>query len=255
MKHDHPANAIRLPVRLGCAAVVLTLGACANPVMRDLDVANLDSTCRLWAGFPANVEATNGRIKRWATERELIPVEMPAAEADRQRIERALTEIEQRLRGRPKSLFLRDGKPRERGYGLVVSMRTACGSETEPAYTLCGNVSRGPGQCGSPAARLNDRLYDKSGELNGVLWVNIDARDYEARHECIVHEFGHALGLGTHFPGFGDDAGEISEHFWNVLRTLYDHPPGTNKADIIVVPTTSAFETLRMSLSGSSCKK
>jgi hypothetical protein len=236
------------------------LGLCASvtacsPLMRDLEVANLDSHCRLWAAFHANVEATDGRSKRWPTERELIPVEMPAAQSDRRRVERALLEIEQRLRGKPNTLFQRDGKPQERGRGLVFSMKTACSSGSEPGYSLCGNVSRGRGECGSPLPAHNDRLYNAAGELDGLLWVNLDTRDIEATHECIVHELGHALGLGAHFPGFPGKDSEISEHFWDVLRTLYDNPPGTEKSRIAPSQNASASERLRVFLSASECSK
>jgi hypothetical protein len=233
-----------MPVLVGC-----------NAVLRDLEVANLDSHCRLWAAFESNVDATDGRIKRWPTERELIAVEMPVTPADRIRVERALTEIEQRLRGKPNTLFARDGRPRERERGLVFSMKTACGAGAEPGYSLCGNVSRGPGDCGSPLPTANDRLYNPAGELDGLLWINLDTRDVEAGHECIVHEVGHALGLGAHFPGFSDQDSGISEHFWDVLRTLYHNPPGTEKARIHVIENASMFERWRVSFDSGACSK
>lgn len=44
--------------------------------------------------------------------------------------------------------------------------------------------------------------------------------------ETVLHEFGHALGIKGHFPGFGNGAA-ISTAFWDLLATLYAHPAGT----------------------------
>ncbi|WP_374583045.1 hypothetical protein [Pseudoduganella sp.] len=51
--------------------------------------------------------------------------------------------------------------------------------------------------------------------------------------ETIIHEFGHALGLGQHFKGF-DGRVAISGAFWDVLATLYANPPGTPFAQLKV---------------------
>lgn len=57
--------------------------------------------------------------------------------------------------------------------------------------------------------------------------------------DTVIHEFGHALGLWTHFDGFGEDADgktgpPISPAFWDVLATLYAHPPCTPIAGMLV---------------------
>lgn len=48
----------------------------------------------------------------------------------------------------------------------------------------------------------------------------------------MVHEFGHALGLATHFAGFGNDGPETA--FWDVLSTLYANPVSTPAASLVV---------------------
>ncbi|MCW5234992.1 zinc metalloprotease [Verminephrobacter eiseniae] len=52
--------------------------------------------------------------------------------------------------------------------------------------------------------------------------------------EIVIHEVGHALGLGAHFKGFGDSDGPIGTAFWPVLATLYANPIGTPKASVVV---------------------
>lgn len=243
------------------SALLLLVGC--NSVVRDLDTANLDSTCRPWNAFQSNVADTNGRTKRWPVERELIPVEMPTAETDRLRVESALLKIEKQLRGKPNTIFLRDGDPQRRGYGLVVSMRTACAKT--PDQTPCGNVSRAPGDCALPFPNQehpDNRLYSSSGELNGLLWVNIDAEDGRiptATEKCIIHEFGHALGLMNHFPGFNDGkesvGSPISEHFWDVLKTLYSYAPKTKREDLQPTAGTSFLDNVLIWINSSNCEK
>lgn len=248
--------------RVSVLSALLLLVGC-NSIVRDLDTANLNSTCKPWDAFQSNIADTNGRTKRWPIEHELIPVEMPTAETDRFRVESALVKIEKQLRGKPNTVFLRDGDPQRRGYGLVVSMRTAC--TKTPGQTACGNVSRAPGDCALPFPNQehpNDRLYNSLGELNGLLWINIDAEDGKsppASEKCILHEFGHALGLMNHFPGFNDGKDSvgppISEHFWDVLKTLYSHTPKTKREDLQPTARTSFLNNVLIRINSSNCEK
>jgi len=79
--------------------------------------------------------------------------------------------------------------------------------------------------------------------------------------ETVLHEFGHALGLMEHFEGFENEGDAISRGLWDVLATLYTHPPGTAITSELVVcrargyyrvtrKLTSVLEQLRRKWSG-----
>jgi hypothetical protein len=76
------------------------------------------------------------------------------------------------------------------------------------------------------------------GTIDSAVWINIGHGNHVASEcdctvnvETVIHEFGHALGLGKHFKGFGIDMA-ISEAFWDVLATLYAYVPGQPFAEM-----------------------
>lgn len=72
------------------------------------------------------------------------------------------------------------------------------------------------------------------GERNqNVAWVNLGNGHCDVTQDIVSHEFGHALGLGSHFDGFGYGP-SISRAFWDVLATLYGNPVKTLSAQIVV---------------------
>ncbi len=62
-----------------------------------------------------------------------------------------------------------------------------------------------------------------------VAWINLGNGRGAVTQDIVTHEFGHALGLGNHFDGFGSGA-SISRAFWDVLATLYANPVRTKPA-------------------------
>jgi hypothetical protein len=62
----------------------------------------------------------------------------------------------------------------------------------------------------------------------------IDGRVCKASLDRVIHEFGHALGMGDHYDGFREGEGEVSPLFWNVLATIYANAPGTPREAIVV---------------------
>lgn len=74
---------------------------------------------------------------------------------------------------------------------------------------------------------------DNNGLIKGPVFINIGHTHRQGTCTCnitpeiVAHEIGHALGLDRHFKGFGGSGPAISPAFWNVLATLYDHPPAT----------------------------
>lgn len=75
---------------------------------------------------------------------------------------------------------------------------------------------------------VEDPFYDATGRINTVLYVHIgsSACESEIDLDLVVHEIGHALGLGAHFEGFGYGPA-VDGNFWNVLNTLYHNPIGS----------------------------
>ena len=65
------------------------------------------------------------------------------------------------------------------------------------------------------------------------MYVNLDNPQCVANADIVIHELGHAMGLGTHFRS-GDNDGAIGPRFWSVLATLYTNPIGTPKASVVV---------------------
>lgn len=114
--------------------------------------------------------------------------------------------------------------------GIVFRQGTAYLPAGANPQGFCGNVSDAPFGGGWSASLLSP------GELTGRMYVNLDNPQCVADAEIVIHEIGHAMGLATHFKGFGgdDDDGAIGPEFWPVLATLYANPIGTPKASIVV---------------------
>jgi hypothetical protein len=113
--------------------------------------------------------------------------------------------------------------------GIVVSVGTAFlpSGATNPA-NYCANVAAAPRASGwaSPAATAG-------GVMSYRLYVNLDNPFCKADISIAIHEFGHALGMGVHYEGFGYGPA-ISNLSWRVLRTMYANAPGTPAASIVV---------------------
>ena len=189
----------------------------AASVYSDLETTNLSSS-----GFPwGNI--ADGRLKRWPYETSLIPVKANgSAEAIY-----AMNLIEATL-GR--TIFDRSSiaSVADAGItrGLIVSMGTAVGPGGVVNSSACGNVSAAPGDTSYPTS-----FVDSNGNLGARLYINIGSSGCPAENRIAVHEFGHALGLGPHFSGYG--LGDvIGGNFWNVLKTVYFNPVGATVGTI-----------------------
>jgi hypothetical protein len=92
----------------------------------------------------------------------------------------------------------------------------------------CGNVATGP----SIGNVVN--ATSPTGEHNQtVAWVNLGNGHCTVTQEIVTHEIGHALGLGSHFDGFGNgDA--ISRAYWDVVATLYANPVRSAASALVV---------------------
>lgn len=106
-------------------------------------------------------------------------------------------------------------------HGIIVSIGTALDENQKPNAAGC--VSESPNQTGWPRGMLR-----ANGEINCRLYVNLGSAnvtypgDFKWSSDIAIHEFGHALGLGDHFHGFGlKNGGIISSLFWDVLKSLY----------------------------------
>lgn len=111
--------------------------------------------------------------------------------------------------------------------GIVFRQGTAYLPAGGNPQAFCGNVSDAPFSGGWSASMLSP------GELTGRIYVNLDNPQCVADGEIVIHEIGHAMGLATHFKGFGDDDA-IGPEFWPVLATLYANPIGTPKASVVI---------------------
>jgi hypothetical protein len=94
--------------------------------------------------------------------------------------------------------------------------------------SYCANVARAPLEGGYPST-----FMFAPGEISARLYVNLDNPRCTASADIVIHELGHALGMGAHFAGFGDDDA-IGPAFWPVLATLYANPIGTPKTSVVV---------------------
>lgn len=172
-----------------------------------LHASNLDSSKWPWNGV------AQGKIKKWHG---LIPVKTNGVV----RAEDALDRVEAEL---GKTLFDRDSISEkldsEIERGIIVSIGTAVAQNMDE--NTCGNVGAKPSDYSYPPGFLKS-----SGEIDTTLYVNLgsqycdDTKKGDQQSDIAVHEFGHALGLGEHFQGFGIGP-IISPQFWAVLKEIY----------------------------------
>ncbi|HLO14505.1 MAG TPA: hypothetical protein VK206_06740 [Anaerolineales bacterium] len=206
--------------------LVLLLSSCTKAgsqgtsgVMRDLRKTNLDSN-----RFPWIAGLANGRTKRWDIEQDgLIPVKLNGSTLGND----AIKEIEAVLHMSVFDTATIANLPDDQiTRGIIVSEETALSPSGFITKSTCGHVSALPTTTNYPKD-----FYDANGKINTRLYVNLSSKKCTASLEIAVHEFGHALGLGSHFSGFGSgDA--ISPSFWQVLYTLYHNEIGTSGEDL-----------------------
>ena len=117
------------------------------------------------------------------------------------------------------------------GSRIEVSLGSALGDPRQPDQMVFGHVSGTLNGTGFPG-----NFVRRNGVIDAVLYLHLDSGGVatdsrgaavKARLEHVVHEFGHALGLGGHFEGFGSARAVVGPQFWAALATLYSNPPGT----------------------------
>lgn len=188
-------------------------------VIRNLQKTNLDSS-----HFPWTRGLADDRTKRWDIKRDgLIPVKFNGSALAREAVDEMGAVLHM-------SIFDKDSidnLPDDRiDRGIIISEGTAIGPNGVITRYTCGHVSAAPETTDYPKD-----FYDANGRINTKLYVNLSSRKCAASLEIAIHEFGHALGLGDHFPGFGSgDA--ISPPFWQALYTLYNNDVGTFRDDL-----------------------
>lgn len=194
--------------------------ATASSVTADLVTTNLNSS-----SFPWNMIA-DGKLKRWSYETGLIPVKTNGST----QATYALDLIEATL---GKTIFDRTSIANTADSsitsGLIVSMGTAVDANGQVTSSACGVVSSAPS-----VPTISGNIIDANGKMNAKLYVNIGSSACTADlNQIATHEFGHAIGLGSHFTGFG--IGDIiSGNFWNIVKTIYNNPIGSTVSTINV---------------------
>ncbi len=204
----------------------LLLSSCTdvnNPgsedVRRELQYTNINSS-----KFPWIYRVADGKTKRWDIEQDgLIPVKLNGSALAQEAIEKIEAVLQMRIFDTASIANLPDESITR---GIIVSEGTAIGPNGAITKYTCGHVAAGPDTTDYP-----DNFYAANGNIDTRLYVNLSSKKCTASLEIAVHEFGHALGLGNHFAGFG--SGEIiSPLFWQVLYTLYHNKVGTSREDL-----------------------
>jgi hypothetical protein len=206
--------------------LVLVLASCGKvenggtaDVIRNLQKTNLDSS-----QFPWIRGLADGRTKRWDIEHDgLIPVKLSGSVLAKEAIEEIEAVLHMSIFDTASIANIPDNMIQR---GIIISEGTAIGPNGVVTRYTCGHVSALP-----ETTEFPDGFYDANGKINTRLYVNLSSRKCTASIEIAIHEFGHALGLGKHFPGFGSgDA--IAPSFWQVLYVLYHNEVGTFGEDM-----------------------
>jgi hypothetical protein len=194
-------------------------------ISRNLQVTNLDSS-----QFPWTPGMADGQTKRWDVERDgLIPVKLNGSQLAQEAIATIETELGMSLFD---MLSISDVPDDQIHRGIIVSEGTARGPGGSVDQNTCGNVSASPDTTDYP-----ENFYDSEGRISTRLYVNLSSAKCAASLEIVIHEFGHALGLGNHFSGFGSFTDIISPLFWKTLYTLYHNPIGTPAEKLVIEQT------------------
>lgn len=188
-------------------------------IRTNIELTNLSTFNSPWLAWVAE-----GKLKRWDYENDgPIPVKfnnVALAENAADAIEAKLGEVifdRTSIANTPDELVTR---------GIIVSEGTT--ADSFGMIAGCGNVSKAPGLTAYPS-----QFYDDTGRINTKLYVNLSSPKCTATLDVAIHEFGHALGMGKHFAGFGTgDA--IDVNFWNVLYNLYSNDIGAAKEDLLI---------------------
>ena len=185
-------------------------------------LAYLDTTNVASAGFPWGGQFP-GVVKRWE-----LPV--PVKTNGEARAAVAMDAIESKLGYKVFDRTSIENTPNDTiTRGVVFSQGTSFLPSGGNPQSFCANVASGPNAGGYPP-----QFVKAPGTISTKLFVNLDNPQCVASPDIVIHELGHALGLGSHFEGFGDSSGAISGNFWNLLATLYNNAAGTAKANIVV---------------------
>jgi hypothetical protein len=204
----------------------LILSSCAKAgsqgtryILRDLEKTNLSSN-----RFPWIAGLADGKTKRWDIERDgLIPVKLNGSTLGKDAIEEIEAMLQMSIFDTTSIASMPDDKIIR---GIIVSEGTALGPNGSITKSTCGHISARP-----DATTYPENFYGANGRINSRLYVNLSSEKCTASLEIAIHEFGHALGLGSHFSGFGS-GDVISPAFWQTLYTLYHNEVGTSEEDL-----------------------
>jgi hypothetical protein len=191
-------------------------------ILANIKSTNLDSNKSPWIAK----SAAHGMLKRWDIENNgVIAVKLNGAA----HASTALDKIEEILGFQVFDRTSIANTPDDQiTRGLIVSQGTAINPSGGVDENTCGMVSAGIGTTSRP-----QNFYSETGEINTVLYVHLSSSRCTADLPVTIHEFGHALGLGQHFNGFGD-GDPINENFWNVLYNLYHNPIGSTESALTI---------------------
>ena len=193
-------------------------------ILDAIEKTNLDST-----KFPWLAGIAHSNLKRWDIANDgPIPVKFNGVVLAEMAADEIETKLGQTLFDRisiadtPDDLVTR---------GIIVSEGTAVGRGGVVRSSTCGNVSQSPGDTAYPPG-----FYDATGVIDTRLYVNLSSAKCTADLDIAIHEFGHALGLGRHFKGFGDMFSVIDDDFWLVLYNIYTNEIGATRESLAIQP-------------------